>query len=343
MSSEVLPDEVCIMRGQRRRNAFTLIELLVVIGIIAILIALLLPAVQSARESASNANCKNNLHQIAVAMSNYSEENESFLPPGINSESYVGALAYLLPYLEQANTYNLIACSQLKIGGGGPEWYSSGGSIDAAVVRVKTFECPSDPGLYGPVTEGTNILVSIGYFPNAPGWGTQTPYYTMLSVTASGSTGGSIGGVGLGCTNYAANGGYFGGPGNGNPFSSVKVFGPFYQDSRTKITDITDGTSQTYAFGEILGGSYPGQRDQVDTWIGTGSFPSYTDLTEPSGWYQFASAHPLGVNFCFFDGSVRCFNKAPLSAQYSNPRYSTFVFASGIGDGVEINWTLLGN
>jgi prepilin-type N-terminal cleavage/methylation domain-containing protein len=84
------------------RFGFTLIELLVVIAIIGMLIALLLPAVQAAREAGRRITCQNNLHQIAIALHHYHDAN-NVLPPGLRLPEYWGVLRYLTPYLEQKN------------------------------------------------------------------------------------------------------------------------------------------------------------------------------------------------------------------------------------------------
>src|SRR5436853_459186 len=96
-----------------RRRGFTLIELLVVIAIIAILIGLLLPAVQKVREAANRATCNNNLKQLGIALHNYHDVNKIF-PPGsggtaANSATRrLSAFTYLLPYIEGDNLYKMI-------------------------------------------------------------------------------------------------------------------------------------------------------------------------------------------------------------------------------------------
>src|SRR3954463_16266498 len=102
---------------KRRSAAFTLIELLVVIAIIGILIALLLPAVQAAREAARRVSCKNNLAQISIAIQNYENANE-MLPPGVLDPmspiqnlqvgQHHGWMIHLLPYLEQQNAHSQV-------------------------------------------------------------------------------------------------------------------------------------------------------------------------------------------------------------------------------------------
>jgi len=118
--------------SSRSRRGFTLIELLVVIAIIAILVSLMLPAVQQAREAARRTQCKNNLKQIGLAMHNYHDVYQSF-PMGTNAQFY-GPFVAILPHLDHANLQNLYDFS---------EYYTTAGNLDAINTQVPVFLCPS--------------------------------------------------------------------------------------------------------------------------------------------------------------------------------------------------------
>jgi prepilin-type N-terminal cleavage/methylation domain-containing protein/prepilin-type processing-associated H-X9-DG protein len=191
-----------------RKSGFTLIELLVVIAVIAILIGLLLPAVQKVREAAARMQCQNNLKQFALALHSAHDANSKF-PPGHDNNNF-STHAYILPYMEQDNVYRTINFTLP---------YSDPSNATATATRIKTFVCPSDPGLgavpaqWAPtnyrVNQGSGIL-----------WG--------LPPTSTSNV------------NY------------GMPAPN----GPFYEYSTTRMTDITDGTSNTAMVSEALVGSF---------------------------------------------------------------------------------------
>ena len=162
---------------RRRRSAFTLIELLVVISIIAILVSLLLPAVQQAREAARRVRCQNNMKQIGLALHNYLDTHSVFPPgwvaaKGLNSfeHNYFGWATMILPQLDQANLYN-----QLDFNVNMDE----GPNRELVATKIDTFLCPTDdaPDVYNSVPRDLALGVS-----NYPGVGG----FTVCALRAEG-------------------------------------------------------------------------------------------------------------------------------------------------------------
>lgn len=223
MSAVMRSEAACPTR--RLRDGFTLVELLVVIAIIGVLVALLLPAVQAAREAARRMQCTNHLKQLGLAAHNHASA-LGHLPAGFRGKLMPqmplhyfdswGALALLTPYLEQSAAYNLIDLEQ--------SMYGSDFNITSPVALqtvVSVFLCPSDSGqsvcrdAYGVQGElaPTNYSFSLG----------------------TGTTRGKTGSL-------------------GSPYDADGVF---YAMSKTRLTDIKDGTSNTIGASERLLGAGP--------------------------------------------------------------------------------------
>jgi len=174
--SNCLQQERCGIMRSRIERGFTLVELLVVIAIIGILVALLLPAIQAAREAARRTECGNNMKQLGLALHNYHDVHNIFPPAYLQpggapySSTYVGAAGsgknrnftghiYMLPYIEQQAIYDQI---DFRLAVGNADWYGIGGGgyqHDATDVRLQAYECPSEVDFryYNPRTyNGTN-------------------------------------------------------------------------------------------------------------------------------------------------------------------------------------------
>ena len=277
-----------------RFHGFTLVELLVVIAIIGVLVALLLPAVQAARESARRLNCQNNLKQFGVALLSHHDATRHF-PAGYQSNVPYqdgatdttpgwGWATFILPYIEEESLFRLI---NLQL----PVEHSQ--NAKAIQTMVSIYVCPSDFGAGG---EFAPFTVS-----DASGNAIATAAPSSYSACVGGDESASADSTGLGI---------------------------FYRNSRTRIAEITDGTSKTILVGEHAwsnaNGIWAGAiqngvcvRGPLNICPPTGatSYPapvlvqSHSHLnnaaTDPDGGLDdFSSRHVGGANFVFADGAV---------------------------------------
>jgi prepilin-type N-terminal cleavage/methylation domain-containing protein len=174
------------VKNKGRRAAFTLVELLVVIAIVAVLVGLLIVAVQKVRSAAARTQCVNNLKQIELASHSYHDVHGRF-PPGYSSNTGAGVLMYVLPYVEQQGLFSQLPAS-LTAGKGG-NWLSQLGSLSPdspASARISTFLCPSAnnwPGVEGTVqTESYQYTPAVAAVAATYGW-QGTPVTTTQSIS----------------------------------------------------------------------------------------------------------------------------------------------------------------
>ena len=329
-------------RRNMTRRAFGLIELLVVMAIIAFLVGFLLGFVQRARQGTARISCVNNLKQIVLASHSYHDVNSRF-PPGYGTDTGAGVLMNLLPYIEQQPLYNQLP-EALRDGKEG-SWLKQLGGLKAnspASAKIPEFLCPDANN--APSVEGTVQSENFTLTPAAAG---SPAKYTFGFTPNKGDTT-------MGLTNYVGNAGmYFFDKDGGQPKNAGFATGPFFADSKTRLTDITDGTSNTLAFGEALGGSESGPPTYNLTWVGTGVLPTYWDCQTPSTWFTFGSNHPGVVNFAFCDGSVRGISKVKATdkssipppnppAAINSPRWVAFQLLGGMSDNKTPDWSQLG-
>jgi prepilin-type N-terminal cleavage/methylation domain-containing protein/prepilin-type processing-associated H-X9-DG protein len=299
-------------RGAPVRGAFTLIELLVVIAIIAILIGLLVPAVQQVRESANRASCANHLKQLALACQSYHDARK-FFPTGqygdYNKPTAFGGpfensmswswMAYILPYIEQTPVF---------VSGNIPNVPLNKSS--ATGVMIETFLCPSDPNSWaGPQQEISHYLRAPGLLVGLTNYkGVEGANFCFGTYTNNGTNGPGIGGE---PSNYCE----CWEDGDGILF-------PMVWERPYRVTDVLDGTSNTFMIGEdiylpttagngLYGRGYAWAHS-VEANLTCAIPPNIVGPSSPpttlTNWQLtngFKSMHPNGLQFAFIDGSVR--------------------------------------
>ncbi len=266
------------------RRGFTLIEVLVVIAIIGVLLSLLLPAVQQAREAARRVQCTNNMKQLALAVNNYERTHGAFPPAYFDVPEYIlssnSYLVRLLPFLEQQPLFSAYN-SDLNA------WAPANTTIWG--VQVSSIQCPSDPDAAIPV-----VIESI--------WDGTTMYPTQHD-------------------SYVCNQGtWF--IRAWDPIRLAQQNGVFLRFGSVRMAEITDGTSNTIGLGERALGVQPEQdRWWYNWWVNgfadtmfTSLYPMFAIRRMPDVQYDgigngawgddTSSMHPGGANFAFMDGSV---------------------------------------
>jgi len=270
-----------VSKTRAHRGGFTLVELLVLVAIITILIALLLPAVQAARESTRQTSCKNNLKQIGLALHNYHGAFRS-LPPGwIGLDPSTGEpepkglpgwgwAARILPQLEKQNVSHGLLDLNLPI--------TNPSNHVARVTSLVTYLCPSDPGTLVwelDDEDGTGVLVKLAKSNYVGVFGT----FDIEDAPAAGE-------------------------------------GLFFHNSRLRFAHIRDGLSNTLMIGErssFLGystwtGVVPDGAEAMDRIVGICDLPpnpNPDDYDEEGEMDDFSSYHVKGTQFLFADGSVK--------------------------------------
>jgi len=302
------------MRSFQGRKAFTLVELLVVIAIIGVMVGLLLPAVQAAREAARRMSCSNNMKQLGLGLHNYHSTFNRFpysvglsgsitvgtaIPGAGRARNQRGWLA-ILPFIEQQSLYDL-ADLKLATGAyvvapntvGGPLPGAVGNPNDVVVsTPVETFLCPSDPNETNYNTAGsTNYSIAVG---STTRLGAHTNYdFSSPRISSTD-------------TNW------------GQRTGNRHMFG---MNDNSRIRDLIDGTSNTVAVCETIRGTAHNGVSPAwgySRWVGNGIDLTYAaginDTFHPVNvntrsrlreWGTAGSLHPGGAQFVLGDASVR--------------------------------------
>ena len=284
--------------GLRRKRGFTLIELLVVIAIIGVLVSLLLPAVQQAREAARRTQCRNNLKQIGLAIHNYHDVYNT-LPPG-NVHKFgnqnVAAMAawgwhvFILPQLDQQSLFQAMGVNERDL----DSVLRDPTVQNLPKTHLTVYRCPSD---------------------TAPDLNSKREYDNPYSAAFGGQP------VYLGTANYVGVCGTRWSTPEQWIVQGVDPYGTMWGDSKVRIQDITDGLSNTFIAGERdwttgWAANWPGPRNYTGTGIwGMRQHLSILDVKindpvlqpngNPANSRGFSSEHVGGAHFLFGDGRVQ--------------------------------------
>jgi len=301
------------MSARAWRGGFTLVELLVVIAIIGVLVALLLPAVQAARESARRTSCGNNLKQTSLSSHGYHDTYLVLPPNRLDHRGAVTWAVHLLPYLEQDNFYKQWDITRL--------YYDQGPNVAAGdVIRrtpVKTYLCPSRS------RPGAKISVT-GDTPDTPFAGALAPpqFYTGAVSDYAACIGNDVTPESSGISGEGGNGAFSVALIPWRYVRPVVAGGPpgilGNQTSMTRFGNITDGLSNTLFFGEkhVRLGQFGNGNSEGDGSVYNGDILSFAARAAgtanplafgPTDRFrtQFGSYHPGVCQFALGDGSVR--------------------------------------